>query len=332
MFSKIFFEKEISDHPLTRRILSSFEKTESYPIEDLGRYFSQFKKPYLEKRKNLNLYIGRKKGEMVKPAPDAYGLSGQPHFYYVHAFNCIYECQYCYLQGHFNSPDIVWFVNHEEILLEMQDLADKHSEGLWFHAGEFSDSLALSHITGELPYYHQFCKDNHHVSLELRTKSVNSAELKKLTPLPNFIVSVSLSSHQSAKSFELKVPSVAARLKFLQEMSQQGHPIALHLDPIIYTPNWENEYQQLIEQIYQVLSPQTIRYISLGIVRFPGDIYREVEKNYPESSLLLHEFGRNPDGKMGLIRPLRQKMLNTVQNQLLDQGQPRESLYFCMED
>ena len=130
------------------------------------------KKPYLQKRDNLNIFIARKTGDLVKEAPPAYGKGDEKHFYFVHAYNCIYECQYCYLQGYFNSPDLVLFVNYDEIISEMERLAIKYPNA-WFHAGEFSDSLALSDLTGELPYLHKFAEHHPTVKIELRTKSVN---------------------------------------------------------------------------------------------------------------------------------------------------------------
>ena len=48
----------------------------------------------------------RKARQLVKETPAAYGLSGEPHYYFIHSYNCLYECDYCYLQGYFHSPDL----------------------------------------------------------------------------------------------------------------------------------------------------------------------------------------------------------------------------------
>ena len=141
---KVFVEEEVRQHP--NRASSSKLKINPIFINQIDDYFGRVRKPYLQKRDNLNSFIERNV-ETVKIAPDAYGLSGEPHYYFIHAYNCIYECEYCYLQGYFNSPDIV-FLSITKILLEMKSLIESNKEsGIWFHAGEFSDSRAMSHFT-----------------------------------------------------------------------------------------------------------------------------------------------------------------------------------------
>jgi PleD family two-component response regulator len=52
------------------------------------------------------------------------------------------------------------------------------------YAGEFSDSLALTHLTGELEIYHAFCEKNPKAIIELRTKELAEAN-RKLEALSN---------------------------------------------------------------------------------------------------------------------------------------------------
>ena len=147
MFYKILVEKPILKAPFTQGLLkrlTTLYGARPLPlieIEDYRQWWGKAHKPYLQKRDKLNLFIAAKKGAKVKLAPDAYGWGSEPHYYFVQAYNCIYECEYCYLQGYFKSPDLVWFVNHEEIILDMEGVLQAHSQAkvLWFHAGEFSD-------------------------------------------------------------------------------------------------------------------------------------------------------------------------------------------------
>ena len=102
LFKKIFVEQDIENSLLTKQILSKIPKGISSKIQTIERYedvFGKVKKPYLEKRNNLNLFIAKKRGKLVKEAPDAYGIGEEKHFYFINSYNCIYECEYCYLQG-----------------------------------------------------------------------------------------------------------------------------------------------------------------------------------------------------------------------------------------
>ncbi len=332
MWNEIYVEEKIKDLPRVSGILKKINRTPII-IENYNEIWGRSKKPYLHKRDSLNLFIAKKEGQLLKLAPDAYGTSGELHYYFIHAYNCIYECQYCYLQGYFNTPDIVLFVNHEEIIQEMQNLVDQQKgKKIWFHAGEFSDSLALSHLTGELSLYHDFCKKNPTALIELRTKSVNTKELEFLSPLPNFIVSFSLSPHDIGSRVDLKTPSVASRIKVMTKLYQKGWPIAIHFDPIIYEDNFEKTYEELLQELKRESLTEHLHYLSLGVVRFTKEVYREVERNYPDSVIHTGPMVKSFDGKVRYHRPMRLWMMNTIKKLCLSHGIREEKIYLCMED
>lgn len=337
MFEKIFIEEHLENHPKVLEIKNRFKNSELKFIKKVEDVFGRVKKPYLQKRTNLNLFIGEKKGQLVKPAPPAYGLSGEPHYYFVHAYNCIYECNYCYLQGYFQSPDIVIFLNHHEIGMEIKKLADEHDkvrpgEKIWFHAGEYSDSLALTHLTGELPHYFDLFKNLPNAYLELRTKSVNIKELIKLAPSENIVVSFSLAPLHRTQSNDLKTPGLKARLEAIRELNELGHPIGIHFDPIIYDDKLETSYLELIDSLLLVIPPEKIRYISIGVVRFTKNVYHQVMKNYPDSDFLVDDFVKSFDNKIRYNRPTRMWILGKVKSLLVQAGVPLEKIYECMED
>jgi spore photoproduct lyase len=331
MFERIFVEREVKDQIRAKEILKSLGRSDFEIIEKIDDIFGKVKKPYLQKREALNLFIGKKRGSLVKKAPDAYGVLGDPHFYFIHAYNCIYECQYCYLQGYFNSPDLVFFINHEEICQEIEKMILEHKNGIWFHAGEFSDSLALSHLTGELPVLFDLFKRYPKAYLELRTKSVNIKELLKLKPIENIITSFSLSPAESIKEFDLKTPPLKHRLNAISKLHQSEHPIGIHFDPIIFEENFEDQYRYLVDQLKSAMPLEKIRYVSLGVVRFTKNVYHQMKKNYPDSSLLAENFTVSFDNKVRYIRPKRLWILQTVKKILMENGIVEDKIYLCME-
>ncbi len=332
MWNKIYVEEKLLETPRVKNLLTKLNQSPIL-LKSFDEIWGQSKKPYLHKRDSLNLFIAEKKGQLLKLAPDAYGQAGEPHYYFIHAYNCIYECQYCYLQGYFNTPDIVLFVNHEDILQEMERTLLLHpGTQVWFHAGEFSDSLALTHLTGELELYHEFCRNHPRAVIELRTKSVNIKELMKLKPLPNFIVSFSLSPLKMGKTIDLKTPSTQARLKVMDELNQKGFTLAAHFDPIIYQDSFKLHYQELLQTMSQLNLTKALRYLSLGVVRFTKDVYREVERNYPDSPIHSTPMIKSFDNKVRYHHPMRMWMMNTVKELALEAGVKEEGIYLCMEE
>ncbi len=334
MIKRIFVEEDIFDLEKTQFILNKFKNIRPEKIDQISHYFGRVKKPYLQKRDHLNLFIGQKKGQLVKEAPDAYGLGPNPHYYFIHSYNCIYECEYCYLQGYFNSPDLVFFINHDQIGEEIKRLSlEVHPDKTpWFHAGEFSDSLALSHITNEVSFYYHLFKTLPNSFLEFRTKSVNIREILKQKPLDNIIISFSLSPEERSKKSDLGCPSTKLRLAAMKELAKDGHQLGIHLDPIIWEIGFEEMYKDLIHDLSKSISVKDIFYISIGVVRFTKDTYQQVSNNYPKSDLLAMEFIKPKDGKVRYPRPIRKKILSKIKNLLLDSGFKDQQIYLCMED
>lgn len=331
MFHKVFIEEQIKNHPRAIDILAKVKYQELKEISKFEDYWGKTKRPYLHKRETLNLYIGNKKGQLVKEAPMAYGHGQEKHFYFIHAYNCIYECQYCYLQGHFKTPDLVFFINHDEIIQEMEKLVASYPDA-WFHSGEFSDSLALSHITGELPLYFDFFKRHPRAKFELRTKSVNIRELLKLTPLANIYVSFTLSSIKGGQIFDTKCPGVKLRLDAIDRLVRHKYQIGLHFDPIIYHEDFKSDYLNVIKKLQKILPNQQLGYISIGVVRFTKDVFYEVKRNYPESKITKQDYIKSFDQKLRYNHPMRSWIMNTVKELLINHGLDKDKIYFCMED
>ena len=62
MFNKVLVEKDVTNHPRTKHILEKIKYQSLHEIDDIDEVFNRVKKPYLQKRNNLNLFIGNKKG------------------------------------------------------------------------------------------------------------------------------------------------------------------------------------------------------------------------------------------------------------------------------
>lgn len=330
----LYIEQAAKGWPATQGILEKIQACEIKEISDFQDFFSRRKTAYLNKRSGRNLFIAVKRGAMVKEAPPAYGFGASDlHYYYVHAYNCIYECEYCYLQGYFSSPDLVFFVNHADAIAEMKQITElnRNHKRVWFHAGEFSDSLALSHISGELPVYWNFFAENPGAFLELRTKSINLSVIRQLPPLPNVVVSFSLASSEQAARYDRETPEIAQRIAAMQRLAELGFSLGVHFDPIIYEADFSANFTATVKQLAAKVGFAPIAYISVGAVRFAKDVFREAKANYAASPLFARNFIQGADNKMRYIRPLRLFLIETAQAILKKHGCPEEKIYICME-
>ena len=332
-FRRVFVERAVRTHPQTEKILTALGTPPLSLIDRVEDVFGRAVKPYLQKRTTLDLFIGRKRGQLVKATPPAYGADTGQHYFFYNSFNCVFECEYCYLQGYFNSPDLVFFVNHDEVCAAIESIC--HAAPVqqhWFHGGEFSDSLALSHITRDLPYYWQTFGGLQNGFLELRTKAVNIRELLRLPPLTNIVISFSLAPASQVNSFEHGTPSLRLRLNAISKLAAAGYRIGIHLDPIIYRPRIVEQYRPLLQAVRERLNDTQLAYLSLGVVRFSRAVLSRVKKNYPTSPLLAENFSCRRDGKVSYFRPQRLHLLQQMRTLCCEVGIPASCVYFCMEE
>ncbi len=333
IFNKIFVENEVIENAITKSFIAKYPRAKIEYIDDAMNVWGRVKKPYLQKRNNLNLFIAKKRGQLVKETPPAYGLSGGKHYYFIHAYNCIFECQYCYLQGYFHTPDLVVFVNHDEICDEIAKIIESNPyERCWFHAGEYSDSLALSSVTLEWSYYWELFKKFPEARLELRTKSSHVREIENLKPLNNIITSFSLSSEKASTNIDLKTPSMSARLRSIKKLASKGFRLGIHFDPMVYTPTYEEDYREACLALREAVSPECIEYISVGVVRFTKDVHREFTRNYPQSPINSTEMVTSEQGLIRYHKPVRMQMMSFLKKELVGLGYSESSVYLCMED
>lgn len=333
MFKRVYVERNIFYTPQVQQILYRTHPSPVRVIDSIDDVFECVRKPYLLKRNDRQLFLGIKKGKKLRLSPEFYGQSQDPHYLLLHTYNCIYECVYCYLQGYFKSPDIVFYINYQDFLSEIEKVVgeDSSSESIWFHTGEYSDSLALSHISGDLPLFFDLFKNLSSARLELRTKSVNLKSLIDIEPLPNVITSFTLSPQPWIDLFEFKTPSLRSRISALSKLSCIGHSVAVHLDPIIYQENFKTAYLTLLKELLNEVPADRLEYISLGVIRFTKQVFLQIKRHYPDSTLLAAEFVNNKDGKIRYNRPTRMALLKTVKALCIDLGIPENKIYICME-
>lgn len=208
-----------------------------------------------------------------------------------------------------------------------------------FFSGYDCDSLAYEGVTGFAEDFLAFFAQRPGALLELRTKSIHIAPLLAREPLSNVVVAFSFTPDAMAQAQEHRAPAVKRRIEAAAKLARQGWPIGLRLDPLLYRPNFEADYEQLIHDLLANIPVDSIHSISAGPLRFPKAMYQKIAHLYPEEALLagpMITYRSSPDGetktapKSGAMvsyrRPLERRLHATVQR-LLKNRVP-ESIYF----
>lgn len=263
---------------------------------------------YREGKKHL--YISEKRGKLL----DLCATMNKKYICCnVHVLksvsNCPYDCSYCFLQNYLNNPSTTIISDTNSIIDEVKE---KIAQQPWrfFRIGtwELGDSLALENLTSSSSDLVLAFSNIENAVLELKTKSDCVDPLLNLDHKGRTVVSWSLNPEIVIRREEHRTANLKERLTAMKKIYEAGYLIGLHFDPMIYFDGWESEYNNLIHNIFQIVSPDRIAWISIGSLRFNPEMKKTIEQNFPGSKLTSSEMILGDDRKMRYIKPLRTQM------------------------
>ncbi|HWO40260.1 MAG TPA: radical SAM protein [Candidatus Eisenbacteria bacterium] len=278
------------------------------------------------------LYLARHEGEFLKKCPGSDGQVCCNYFVVNFASNCPMDCSYCYLQEYLaNNPELKVFSNVNDLLEETDRLLSRHRRHFFrIGTGEITDSLALEPYIGFARTVIPFFAEQPNVLLELKTKSDAVAGLLPLNPKGRVVVSWSINPRAVIEADEHGTASLDERLRAARECQEAGYRLGFHFDPMVEYPEWERDYEHLVEEIFATVDWRAIAWFSMGVLRTTPGLKRAMRARYPESRLLAAEQVLCPDGKLRYYHPLRVAMYRSMLG-WIRRAAPTSKVYLCME-
>ena len=326
----IYVENKVSGSYLACRLKAVFPKAHFYEIGSLKEYILAHA-PFGVKdynRRQDALFIVNENYDFFKNCPCTHSALNCGYHIFNLGFGCIYECNYCFLQGYANAPGIILTANIEKFFDEFN--AYKRN-GMRLGTGEFSDSLALDEITEHSLALIEFFREHKGVTFEFKTKSVKIENLMKSKASRNIIVSWSLNPQKIIDGNEFLAPSLNERLEAAAKCARAGYRVGFHFDPIIYFNSWEKEYASVVENIFSKIEPRDIAWISLGTFRFSPSLRQVIERRFPENTILNEELLLGFDNKLRYPYALRYLLYKKMLTMLRQQSKQLK-VYLCMEE
>ena len=333
-FETVFIHKDCEHGELAHHIGSLFPKNRIQIVSKRPFPQSQGKLSSREfDRSKRHIYVENFKGEFFKRCPGARpGLTCCNYFVLNLGLQCDMNCSYCYLQDFINTPVLTIYANINRAIDELRELAktcDKHS--LRVGTGEVIDSLSLDPITRYSEKLIRFFKEVPHWKLEFKTKSNFVDHFLNEPHIGNVITSWSINPQSIIEHEEFGTASLQERLEAARKCADKGFPIAFHIDPMIWHPNWKKNYSTLVNQLISLFSPRELCTLSVGALRFQPeqkDIMRERfgMKSFVNSA----EMFRSGDGKLRYDHNLRKEMFNHVLQSFKSHSKDW-NIFLCME-
>lgn len=289
MIETVYVEREVAEHPRSRRVLDRLPRARVIDIDRFGEVFNRKRQDFRLQKRQPALILAAKHGRKILPTPPGYGIGHPRNFYFSHLLNCLYDCRYCFLQGMFRSAHYVLFVNWDDFATEIAEAAGDGVPACFF-SGYDCDSLALDKLTGFADDVLDAFAEHPDACLELRTKSVQVDALKKREALDNCVVAMSFTPQAISTALETGVPTVDRRLNVLADLAASGWPIGLRFDPLIWRPDFEELYRDLFIRAFEALPDEAVHSVSFGGFRMPPPFLRRLERLYPDDPFLAGEF------------------------------------------
>lgn len=314
--SKIYITEDIKNHKKGIEILEKIKKYKF--IEDEKTFVKMIRDMKLtnEEEKQYMLFT-TKKGNFLKNYYLDDNLSKiKEEFYLSYENNCPFNCLYCYLRDYFNHSAFIFYVNLEDMFIEL----DKFNKaGSMVSAGIVNDTLVHDNLTNVTSDLIGYFKDRPELILELRTKSHNIKNLLEITPYKNILISFTFSPQEVIDRYELGASSLRERIAAAKKLQEHGYSIGLRLDPMIDIEGSDTAYRGMVEEIFSVLDLTKIRDIGIGTIRYKKGLRQKVlaERN---TDLFFNEFIVGIDGKERYFKKIRIDMYKNIVNSINKYG------------
>lgn len=326
-FSHIYVEKAVWNHPGTKEILQKFPSARVIEIGHYKEVFCRSRQNCLLQHRSQKLILAAKDrdGTFIYRGSPVCQSFGNEHFYYTSCvMNCIYDCEYCYLKGMYPSANVVIFVNIEDIWNEAERLLSEHP--LYLCVSYDTDLLALERITGYAGAWCRFAEQHSgRLKIEIRTKCAAGQFFQERKPLSNVIYAFTLSPQEVIRRFEHGTPSLSERIQCASRAVQDGFPVRLCFDPVIYLNGWQKYYERMLHEVFQSIEMEKLEDVSVGTFRISQDYLKKMRKQQPDCAAVWFPY-QLEQGFYQYPEALREQMEQYLVK-MLEEYMPRERIF-----
>lgn len=293
---RVVVTQDAYEEPFTQKILDRIEKF-NLPVEVLKRVTglkgADAKETYRLGKSTLIIANAPPSAFRLKPIPPS------ADFQFHLAEGCPAHCQYCYLAGSLQGPPAIRVFANLPLILK-NTLNHRHPGRVTsFEASCYTDPLSIEHLTGSLEETIKFFADHPDTHLRFVTKFDSVDPLLDIEHNGRTRWRISLNAEPVSKRLEGGTTSIAARINALRKLALPkdqgggGYPIGVVLAPIMPIENWQQEYEQLLDNLRSRLDFDVDLTFELITHRFTPGSKEVLQGWYPNSSLEMDEESRS---------------------------------------
>ena len=284
LFNCVYIEEAARSYPLAQAVLRRFADTPAISVRHYKDVFNRPNQRFRRQKQDQSLILAVKEEPFLYRGPAVCQSFGASRFLYTSLMlNCLYDCEYCYLQGLYPSANLVAFVNTGDFQAAIANEADQ--ESLYLAASHDTDLIALHAVLPYLDELRPFLASQANLLMEIRTKSANPAFFSQYPPLPSIVIAFTLTPAALGRRYEKGTPALEARLSAIQTAIRRGFQVRICFDPILIGQEWDDLYEPFFHQVFACVDPQSIVDVGYGFFRMPRDLFARIEKQRADSPL-----------------------------------------------
>ncbi|MCR4434637.1 MAG: radical SAM protein [Clostridiales bacterium] len=274
---------------MTQKVLARFKDAVKIEIKHYKDVFCRPNQDFQLQKSAQKLILAVKKDNFIYKGPEICQNFGSNNFYYTSSIlNCIYHCDYCYLQGMYPSANITAFVNIDDFFEAVS--REQRSRSVYLTVSYDTDLLAFENIIPFSSMWIEFAKRHRNTTIEIRTKSANYSSISHLDCVDNVILAWTLSPEAVIEQYEKWTPTLKARLFSIEKALSDGWKVRLCFDPVIKTENYRETYGECIRQVFSRLPGGKIHDVSIGAFRMSAEYLKRIRKSRIDLELVHYPF------------------------------------------
>ncbi len=292
-YRSLYVEASAADTAVGRALVAQFADR---PVVEITSYHEVFSRPsesFQAQKRAPSLIAAVASPPFLYEAPSRVcarpgAPPGElPVMYNDQLRNCVYNCDYCFLQGMHPCGHTLVFVNSEDY---HEAAADRAKRGpYWLSVSFLSDIPAFEPVLPLVRGWLDFAREHPDVTVEVRTKG-KAPPLLRSEPAENLVFTWTLSPPLVAARHEHGCASPANRLIAIRAAIERGWRVRLAFDPVILLPGWQAAYAELIAEVFTSVPTRAIEAATYGVFRVGLDHANRMIAARSDTPVLHHPF------------------------------------------
>ncbi|MBN2335276.1 hypothetical protein JXL21_06915 [Candidatus Bathyarchaeota archaeon] len=172
------------------------------------------------------------------------------------AYGCPLDCSYCYLRGTMRGNMKQSYVRFKEIKRCVEEAFQKIITPQIFNSGELCDSLMNPELMNQI--VDLFETQNKHKIFLLSKYGINNIGFLLEKVRKQTICAWSINAKKVAEQWERNAAKPLERIEAAKLVWEEGYDTRVRIDPIFPIPNWQEDYTDLLDNIFSSFLPNRI--------------------------------------------------------------------------